>query len=520
MSLLPLFSIAQIALPIPVSPPPTPVPPPAPVQRQFVQSQEVRPLPGELDDVPVVNSNSPELVLNEGILLSTFPPSGMQVPSAHLNRQLSGRFDFFAHHIARGRTPNDSRPLYQGVIVYNPSRRSVNLDILQGASYLSQEAPFNNLPAYVANPLGTVFAGPGSRVMNDLLRGTRQSTLPARVVIPPRRAQLLMNAPIPLRRPSANLALTQPEALDPVPGLATAPRVAPGLPGVPPAPITGPLPLNGRSTLLHLTSSGPVYMASLAMFAQTVPSLNPLNPTPTYRAPSPEEWVALLTRGNLAGPRDIAPTPPDRRNVTPFYYGRVAGVSQGSQWVARLTDERRGERLNIPDVGEAFSYALSTVDNGTLGTRQIQSAPMLARYPDTAYRAHGNYGTLYDLTMPLYNDTDATQTVAIMIQTPIKEEVLTGGGLRFLDPPDNRIFFRGTVRLRYTDDVGIAETRYLHIVQRRGQAGAPLIRLRMPPRDRRLVQVQFLYPPDSTPPQVLTVQTLSPQPQTAPSPRP
>ncbi|NEQ24803.1 MAG: DUF3370 family protein, partial [Microcoleus sp. SIO2G3] len=157
MSLLSLISIAQIALPIPIPviPPSIPAPPPAPVQRQILQPQQVRPLPGQLDDVPVVNSNSPELVLNEGILLSTFPPEGMQVPSAHLDHPLSGRFDFFAHHIARGRTPDDSRPLYQGVLVYNPSRRPVNLDILQGATYLSQEAPFNNLPAYVANPLGT-----------------------------------------------------------------------------------------------------------------------------------------------------------------------------------------------------------------------------------------------------------------------------------------------------------------------------------------------------------------------------
>jgi hypothetical protein len=29
----------------------------------------------------------------------------------------------------------------------------------------------------------------------------------------------------------------------------------------------------------------------------------------------------------------------------------------------------------------------------------------------------------------------------------------------------------------------------------------------MPPGERRLVEVQFIYPPDSTPPQVLTVQT-------------
>ena len=498
MSLLSLISIAQITLPIPipVTPPPTTAPPPAPIQRQVVQPQQVRPLPGGLDNVPVVNSNSPELVLNEGILLSTFPPAGMQVPSAHLNYPLSGRFDFFAHHIARGRTPDDNRPLYQGVIVYNPSQRSVNLDILQGASYLSQEAPFNNLPAYVANPLGTVFAGPGSRVMDDLLRGERQSSFPARIVIPPQRAQLLMNAPIPLRRSLPNVALAAPEALVP--------------PGIVPPPITGPLPLNGRSTLLHLTSSGPVYVASLALFAQPVPNLNPLNPVPTFRAPTPQEWVGLLNRGSLAGPRDIAPTPPDRLNARPFYYGRVAGVSQGSQWVARLTDEPNGDRLSIPAVGQAFSYALSTVDNGTLGTRQIQSAPMLARYSDTAFRAHGNYGTLYDLTMPLHNNTNRVQNVAVMIQTPLKEETLTAGGLRFLSPPADQIFFRGTIRIRYTDDFGIAETRYLHLVQRRGQAGQPLIRLRMPAGDRRLVQVQFLYPPDSTPPQVLTVQTLSP----------
>lgn len=506
LSLLSLFSIAQLSIPAPVAPPvPTPMPPP---QRQILQPQQVRSLPGQLDDVPVVNSNSPELVLSEGILLSTFPPSGRQVPSAHLNYRLSGRFDFFAHHIARGRTPDDSRPLYQGVVVYNPGRRSVNLDILQGASYLSQEAPFNNLPAYVANPLGVVFAGPGSRVMNDLLRGQRQAALPARITIAPRQMQLLMNAPIPLRRPVPNQNIAQTGTLNPLPGLATVPRANPAIPTPPPAPITGPLPLNGRSTLMHLSSNGSVYMASLAMFAQPVPNLNPLNPIPTYRAPTLAEWQALLTRSGLAGPRDIAPTPPERGNVTPFYYGRVAGVSRGSQWVAQLTDTQGSDRLSIPQQGEAFSYAISTVDNGTLGTRQIQSAPMLARYPDTAYRAHGNYGTLYDLTMPLYNGTNAPQTVGVMLQTPIKEEVLVRSGLRFLEPPDDRIFFRGTVRIRYTDDMGIAETRYLHLVQRRGQAGAPLIRLRMPPGDRRLVQVQFLYPPDSTPPQVLTVQTL------------
>ena len=29
---------------------------------------------------------------------------------------------------------------------------------------------------------------------------------------------------------------------------------------------------------------------------------------------------------------------------------------------------------------------------------------MLVRYPDTAYRAHGNYGIRYSFRLPLYNN--------------------------------------------------------------------------------------------------------------------
>jgi hypothetical protein len=47
------------------------------------------------------------------------------------------------------------------------------------------------------------------------------------------------------------------------------------------------------------------------------------------------------------------------------------------------------------------------------------------------------------------------------------------------------------------------------LVQKRGQAGEPLVVLNMKPGDKRLVQVDFLYPPDATPPQVLTVETAS-----------
>jgi hypothetical protein len=59
----------------------------------------------------------------------------------------------------------------------------------------------------------------------------------------------------------------------------------------------------------------------------------------------------------------------------------------------------------------------------------------------------------------------------------------------------------------YPDDEGRSRVQYVHLVQRRGQQGEPLVQLTMPPGDQRQVQVQFLYPPDSTPPQVLTIET-------------
>jgi hypothetical protein len=47
----------------------------------------------------------------------------------------------------------------------------------------------------------------------------------------------------------------------------------------------------------------------------------------------------------------------------------------------------------------------------------------------------------------------------------------------------------------------------LPLVQRRGQIGELLATFRMKTKEWRLVQVDLIYPPDATPPQVLTVQT-------------
>jgi Protein of unknown function (DUF3370) len=525
LTVLSLLSFAQIAVPVPVNAAPLvapaqPAPATAPTginvpQRhaEVVRPQDVRALPGQLDDVPVFNSNSPEVVQSAGILLSTFPTDGMRDPAAHLNFAFEGRFDLFAHHIARGVNPDDRRTLFIGVVVYNPGTTPVTLKILQGVSYLSQDAPFTDLPDYVANPVGAVFAGPGSRITTEVLQEQRQTQWPEEITIPPKQAKLLMNVPIPLRQLTVPTDGTLPPGyLIPSPVVAAAPRPvqvasaapaggvrSPSLPAEP-AFDNRPLPINGRSALMRLSSNGKVHVASLSMYA-------PRNEAGAERVPSLAEWLNLLVSGSLAGPRDRRPTSPDARAYLRFFYGRVSGVSRGSQWTAVATDGDDAEHVTIPKPGQEFSYVISTVDHNTFGTGQIQSAPMSVRYPDTAYRAHGNYGVLYNVSLPLYNNTDTTQTVNVMLQTPLQDEQLEDG-LRFRLPPTDQVFFRGTIRLSYTNDFGIPQTRYVHVVQQRGQEGEPLVRLRLPKGAQRDVDIQLIYPPDATPPQVLTVQTV------------
>lgn len=437
--------------------------PPPIRRREVVQRQDVRALPGRLDNVPVFNSNSPEVILTEGILLSTFPQNGMASPAAHLNYPLQGRFDIFSHHISRAAAYQEGRTLFQGIMVYNPGPRTVEVDFRESASYISRfDAPFKPLPAYLDDPIGAIYSGSGSRVVGDVLRGRRRGLLRSTIQLAPRQAEMIVNSPIPVGKitPSSNT----------------------------------------RSTLIRAESNGPVYLASMAMFS-------PKTPDGREQIPSLREWQYLLVRSGLSGPRDIAPTALSLANSSGrFFYGRVAGVARGSRWTANVTDPGTTE-LRVPTNGAAISYPIATLPRGTLGTRQVQSAPMVARYPDTAYLAHGNYGVQYSLTLPLANRTGTTQRVAILFQTPLKEDG-PSDRLRFLEPPEERVFFRGPLRLQYVDDDGAVVDRFIHVVQHRGEQGQPLATLTLQPGTKRPVQVNILYPPDATPPQVLTIQSV------------
>ena len=417
-----------------------------------VENYLVKPLPGELNKIPVFNSNSPELVLGEGILLSTFPQDHKNHPQAHLNYGFKGRFDIFAHHVAKAADEDDKRTLYLGIIVNNPTDQKVTIEILQGASYLSQpDAPFVELPAKVESP--NTYAGPGSRVMGEILQGKVQNIFPGQIQLQPGESKMLLNTSIPVQNLTPKL--------------------------------------NGRSTYMRLYSDGLVHVASLAMYRNTE------NDPPLLI-----QWEKLLTEGKLSTPRDLAPTAPQAEGK--IIYGRVAGVSQGNLWHSDISDYPGSETFTIPQSGKTVAYGLSSLRGGRLGTNQIQTAPMIVRYSDTAYSAHGNYGVQYSINLPLYNPSQETKTVKIAISTPLKQDI---PGVKFFPSPPSAVFFRGLVKVKYHDEQDICRVKYIHLVQKRGEKGEDLITLDIPSQKTKSISVNFLYPPDATPPQILTITT-------------
>ncbi|MFZ1028542.1 MAG: DUF3370 family protein [Limnoraphis robusta] len=430
-----------------------------------IKPMEIRSLPGQLNTLPTFNSNSPELIRTEGILLSTFPPNNKQFPKAHLNFPFTGRFDIFSHHITRAETQSETHPFYQGIILYNPTDNNINVKILAAASYLSTpDAPYINLPEKQENSQGTVYSGPGSRTMNEVLRGNRQDIFPEELILEPKQYKMLMNLPIPV----------------------------PGFPAS-----------NGRSTMIRLSTTGQIYVADLARKAS-------LNADKTYRPPTLSEWIELLNNKGLAEPRDRTPTPLEPQVTLPIVFSRVAGVSQGTEWQAEITDNPESKVLSIPQIGKAFSYVIGTLHKITLGTQQVQSAKMLVRYPDTAFFAHANYGIEYKIGFTLYNQFSQQQTVRIGFSSPLKNDETDAlkNQLIFLQHPPEDTFFRGTVRVSYDDLQGGFYMGYFHLIQPRGKQGESIFsRVDLPPASRHRVEINFLYPPDSTPPQVITIES-------------
>ena len=449
------------------TPPATPAPTVA-TPTTVLRPQTVAPLPGALDGVLMVNDNNPELITTPGVLLSTFPGAGRSQPDAHLDLPLSGRFDLFSHHVYAGRPESLDSTLWLAVLAQPRGTQPVNLRLLSGSTALSQAtdsqqpaAPFLPLPALLPQD-GTVYAGPGSRVATELLNRQRSPLLPQQWTLSPGEPSTLLVLPLPVR------------GLDPL--------------------------LNGRNLQLRLQSDGPVSLATLAAFGQG------------DQPPTANQWAALLD-GPLS-PREHSPTP--RGSKGAIVYSRVSGVQIGSSWRATLTDP--GQRW-LSTSRAPISWPISSLERGSLGTGQVQSAELQRFYPGTAWAAHGNYGVEYDLTIPLRNSGSTPVQLQLQLDSPLKHDQPLGG-LRFNANPGRAVMFRGTVEVSGLDadagamDLGpqppVATTaaagrRQFHLIQRSGQQGPALGTVSLAPGASRQLRVRLIYPADATPPQVLSL---------------
>lgn len=436
----------------------------APTQLAREMAMTIMPLPGGLDATPVFNSNSPEVVTQAGILLSTLAPGPYRAEEPidpkepHQDFAFSGNFGVFSHHIAKDAQPGD-RLLCLGLLAYNPGNKPVLLKLLSGASYLSQpDALFRPLDPIVADPTGAVFAGPGDRVATDLLHG-RSPMAPTAFLLAPHSSQLIYNLPIP-----TDVAI---------------------LP-----------PINGRTTQLRLQSDGPVRLAEVAAFAQR-------DDMGVFVKPLREDFEALVASRVLAGPRDAAATPydPDAPPPRGFKYGRVAGVSIGETWTSNLFGPE-----SPPASGQSIAVPIAAVYLNRLGTGQNQSASVRTRYADTAFQAHGNYGVRYDLKLNLKSPDAAGATYLFTLSHPARA---TGEkptrAVVYLDPPNKPVTFRGPIRVRYRDAAGIEVTHFNHVVLRHGEEMKPFETITLPPSARTAVIISLIYPADATPPQLLTI---------------
>lgn len=425
--------------------------------RAVSEAMEIRPLPGKLNTIPMFNSNSPEVVQNEGILLSTFPSKDMKFPSAHLHHALKGNFSIFFHHISNGLLTKSNKTIFIGVIAHNPNNVGAVLKINRAAAYLSQpDAPFKALPSSSDNAQGDVYAGPGDRVMSDYLHEKKSDPIwPESIVIPPHQTRVIAALPIPIK------------------------TLVP--------------PINGLSGMISANTSQSLYLASLALYGKRDGDIDDV--------PELAEWERALHVDDLVHAREKSPTEPGTKNS--IVYGRVSGVSMGTVWEGTITDGADEKFLSVKP-GTKISYPISSIEQGTFGTGQIQSAAMSVRYSDTAHQSHGNYGVHYALQIPLRNTNTIETVVTIHLQTPLKSDERKSE-LQFYESPPTRVFYRGTIRARYKDDNDQSCDKFTHLVENRGERSGPLVQFLLKAGERRKVSLDLYYPPDATPPQVLTI---------------
>jgi hypothetical protein len=423
-------------------------------------------LPGMLNKMPVFYSNRPELLKTPGEILNS-----TDLPEMN---SLTGSFSIFAHHVVET-APFDFSGFRLGLLVRPASsqatekEKAVSLTLHNAfISRTQPDAPFiTTAPLLTQTKMSKIVSGPGDAMAwarlntQDLYPENSLATksLPATFTFD--REILVADIEVP----------TFPLGL--------------GIIGE----------RNGLSAWLDVSSTAPVSLRWVAI-KTTKPSAGLADYQDAAKIP--------------AGPSELPATVYDPQGAPPsgvFRFGRVAGVVQGADWngVYRLSSE------DIDNLKEGLLLAwpvASTYLKAWGG--QNQSAPLLARQADSAVQSHGNYGVAYHMAYTLANPDDA----ALELQwrwtqpTSVSKNVNAKNILSY--DPKTQIVFRGSIRVEtHCQEDGKdhdPKIQFYHLQVKQGHWHAPFYAHSLPPKSECRLLLDWVYPPDAIPPQMLSVE--------------
>lgn len=405
-------------------------------------------MPGGLNLELMLHSNRPERIESPGLLLSTLPDAdGTGGP--WLASPLKGAFRLFLHHIARTAIL-DPGTIWIGLIAHQRGKAPLRLVLRAGSSHLTRpDAPFLALPTLTDNAKGQIWSGPSDRVALERLRG-EGNLAPAEWTLSPGTDTLLYAWPL----------------------------------------LSNPFPLwqqdMALSGLLDFEASDEVHLSLVAVLQPGSPRLNDF----------------LKASSQAAGPAEPDATPYEPGSLPSsgdFRYGRVAGLARGSRWDGELN-------LDLADLlakGQ-LGYPIASPLLKRLGAEQVQSAPLLARAPGSAYAAHGNYGVHYRLALKLHNPSAQALTLSLALRQPLSVSESQGQMAHYQTPPGEAIRFRGSLH----HDFGPKSQGWTHLSLRKGEQAQSFARILVPPGAQQAGVVEWIYPADATPPQLFCLEAL------------